>query len=239
METYADFVNAAGIFVGSYVDAEGFYHAYGLFPDGSFTIANHPETANLEFLFYHGLTDRGTGVVRAKLADDIPRTYVGRFVLYELQVPGSVQTDGYNFNQDGSVVGNYKSTDGRTHGFIARPASQMEAESYSNAYTITLSKGLNMLSVPLAPVTPMTAESLAGITGATTVITLDTATQQFVAWTPSAPDDGFAIEGGHGYIVNVPQPRNFAFVGAPWTDQAEEAAAAPTIPGNLAKKLPN
>ena len=73
----------------------------------------------------------------------------------------------------------------------------------------------------------MSARSLAGIAGATTVITLDTTTQQFVAWTPSAPDDGFAIEGGKGYIVNVPQPRNFAFVGAAWTDPTE-APAAPT-----------
>ena len=86
-----------------------------------------------------------------------------------------------------------------------------------------------MISVPLLPPKPMNARSLAGIAGATTVITLDTTTQQFVAWTPSAPDDGFAIEGGKGYIVNVPETRNFAFVGAPWTDPIEEEApAAPT-----------
>ena len=72
----------------------------------------------------------------------------------------------------------------------------------------------------------MNARALAGIAGATTIITLDTATQRFVAWTPSAPDSGFPIEGGKGYIVNVPQPRHFAFVGAPWSD-ATEAAAAP------------
>ena len=57
----------------------------------------------------------------------------------------------------------------------------------------------------------MTAKSLVAMTGATTIITLDTATQQFVAWTPSAPNDGFPIEGGQGYIVNVPEARNFCF----------------------------
>ena len=62
-----------------------------------------------------------------------------------------------------------------------------------------------MISVPLAPPTPMTAKSLAALTGATTVITLDTAHQQFVGWTPTAPDDGFPVEGGKGYIVNVPE----------------------------------
>ena len=91
-----------------------------------------------------------------------------------------------------------------------------------------LSKGLNMLSVPLAPPTPMTAKNLVAMTGATTIITLDAANQKFVAWTPGAPDDGFPIEGGKGYIVNVPENRNFAFVGAPWKDQQTEAAPSIT-----------
>ena len=86
-----------------------------------------------------------------------------------------------------------------------------------------------MISVPLAPPTPMTAKSLAALTGATTVITLDTTNQQFVGWTPKAPDDGFPIEGGQGYIVNVPETRQFAFVGSEWTNQTEHAAAAPAI----------
>ena len=37
------------------------------------------------------------------------------------------------------------------------------------------------------------------------------------------------IGGGQGYIVNVPQTRNFAFVGSRWTNQTEAAAAAPAI----------
>ncbi|MDD9972911.1 MAG: T9SS type A sorting domain-containing protein, partial [Candidatus Poribacteria bacterium] len=122
------------------------------------------------------------------------------------------------------------SPDGRRHGFIARLGTEEVSTAFSNAYTVKLSKGLNMLSVPLAPWTPMTAKSLVALTGATTIITLDAATQQFIAWTPSAPNDGFPIEGGQGYIVNVPQTRNFAFVGAPWTDQMEaSASAAPAI----------
>ena len=145
-----------------------------------------------------------------------------------LKLPGSVSTEGWNINQDGSIVGNYDSPDGRRHSFIARPVSQVEAESYSNTYTATLSKGLNMISVPLAPPKPMTAKSLVAMTGATTVITLDTTNQKFTAWTPSAPDGGFPIEGGRGYIVNVPETRNFAFVGAQWTNQTEAAAAAPS-----------
>ena len=60
-----------------------------------------------------------------------------------------------------------------------------------------------MLSVPLKPAIPMTARSLAEMIGATIVIRLDEVKQEFVGWTPDAPDDGFSIEGGKGYIVNI------------------------------------
>ena len=233
--TYADFTNAEGSVIGSFIDAQGVYRPYIRNPDGKFLSLDLPHAAKFEYFFVPGVNDAGFVVARAKLIGDVPRTAVGTLQhgLQSLEVPGAVSTEGWNINQDGSIVGNYVSPDGRTHGFIARPASQMEAESYSNAYTVMLSKGLNMLSVPLAPPTPMNARSLAGIAGATTVITLDAASQQFLAWTPGAPDDGFAIEGGHGYIVNVPQPRNFAFVGAPWTDPTEDAPAAPVISAEM------
>ena len=232
--TYADFVNAAGSIIGSFVDADGLYHAFARTPTGRFIILDYLDPSNLEYFFLHGINDaEGSGVfviARAKAVGDRPRSYVGSYLygLHELEFPGSVSTEGYNINQDGSVVGHYDSPDGRRHGFIAKLTSQAEVESYSNTYTATLSKGLNMISVPLAPIRPMTAKSLLALTGATTIITLDTATQGFVAWTPSAPNDGFPIEGGKGYIVNVPEARNFAFVGAPWTDPTEAAAAAPT-----------
>ena len=230
--TFADFVNADGTIVGSYIDAEGLYHPYYMRPDGRFITIDDPDrAANREYLFVHGINDAGSSITRVKLLGDVPRTYVGRVRegSIEVKFPGAVSTEGWNINQDGSIVGNYVSPDGRRHGFIARPASQAEAESYSNAYTVTLSKGLNMLSVPLAPPKPMTAKSLVALAGATTILTLDAVNQRFVAWTPGAPDDGFAIEGGKGYIVNVPQARNFAFAGAQWTNQTETAPAAPTL----------
>ena len=120
-------------------------------------------------------------IARAKAVGDRPRSYVGSYLygLHELEFPGSVSTEGYNINQDGSVVGHYDSPDGRRHGFIAKLTSQAEAESYSNTYTATLSKGLNMISVPLAPIRPTTAKSLVALTGATTIIKLDAASQQF------------------------------------------------------------
>ena len=227
--TYADFI-AASRLVGSYIDAEGVYHPYIRDADGRMRSINVPGAANMEYIFTHGINDAGVSVNRTKVVDEIPRTYVGTLQgFHELRFPGSVSTEGWNINQDGSIVGHYDSPDGRRHGFIARPTTEAESTHFGNFYTVTLSKGLNMLAVPLATSTPMTAKILAAVTGATTVIKLDAASQQFVAWTPSAPDDGFPIEGAKGYIVNVPEARNFAFVGAPWTDPTETAtAAAPT-----------
>ena len=231
VETYADFINALGGMFGSYVDDEGTYTPYLRAPDGRFVSFTPPTQETYEFFFVHGFTDTKISVSRGKVVGEVTRTYVGTFLggLHELKVPGSVRTEGYNINQDASVVGHYDSPDGRRHGFIARLGTEEESDAFSNAYTVKLSKGLNMLSVPLAPWTPMTAKSLAGITGATVVIALDAENQQFIGWTPSAPNDGFTIEGSQGYIVNVPETRNFAFVGAQWSNQTQDTAAAPTI----------
>ena len=237
-ETYADFVNAHGSIVGSYVDAEGVYEGYVRISDGRFlpfhfrTTAdlNVTDTTELEYIFLHGISDLGVIVARSQAVGDVPRTYVGGTEgLHELQFPGSVSTEGWNINQDGSVVGHYDSIDGRRHGFIARPTAEAVSDYFGNVFNVTLAKGLNMISVPLAPPTPMTAKSLAALTGATTVIALDAEKQEFVGWTPSAPNDGFSIEGGQGYIVNVSSARQFAFVGSQWTNQTEHAAAAPSI----------
>ena len=229
-ETFADFINSQGGMVGSYVDDEGTYTPYLRAGDGRFVSFNLPTEETYEFFYVHGQTDTKISVARGKVVGDVPRTYVGSFLggLHELKFPGSVSTEGYNINQDVSVVGHYDSPDGRRHGFIARLGTKEESDHFSNTYTVTLSRGLNMLSVPLAPSTPMTAKSLVALTGATTIIRFDAPNQKFVAWTPDAPTEGFSIEGGHGYIVNVPKTRNFAFVGAPWADQTE-AAAAPAI----------
>ena len=234
-ETFADFINSQGGMVGSYVDAEGTYTPYLRAADGRFVSFNLPTEETYEFFYVHGQTDTKISVARGKVVGDVPRTYVGSFLggLHELKVPGSVSTEGYNINQDVSVVGHYDSPDGRRHGFIARLVDKAESEHFGNTYTVTLAKGLNMLSVPLAPPMPMSAKSLAALTGSTTVITLDSANQQFVGWTPDAPNDGFPVEGGKGYIVNVPQPRNFAFVGAPWSNETKSAAAPPVIAADM------
>ena len=226
--TYGDFVNAAGAVVGSYRDTDGMPHGYVRNPDGSFTTIDLPTMPNLQFLFVNTITDLGVIGFRAKAANDILRSYIllPDDTLYEVQFPSSVSTVVRNVNQDASIIGYYDLADGRRLGFVGRPKTQPNGADFGSIFSMHLSKGLNMLSVPLKPTVHMTARSLAVKTGATTVITLDTANQVFVGWTPNAPDDGFPIEGAKGYIVNLPQTRAIVFTGTAWTHQTP----APTAP---------
>ena len=100
-----------------------------------------------------------------------------------------------------------------------------EKDNFTHVYHASLSEGLNMISLPLEPRTPMNARSLSEMVGATMVIKLDDVNQKYVGWTSDAPDNGFPIEGAKGYIVNVPRDRVVAFVGAPWTNLPQVAAA--------------
>ena len=234
VQTYGDFVNAAGAVVGSYVDADGMPHGFIRNPDGSFTTIDLPTMPNLEFLFVNTITDLGVIGFRAKAVNDILRSYIllPDGILYEVRFPDSISTVVRNVNQDGSIIGYYDLADGRRLGFVGRPTPHPNGVNFGNIFSMHLFKGLNMLSVPLKPTAHMTARTLALKTGATAVITLDPASQQFVAWTPNAPDDGFPIEGAKGYIINLPKARDIVFTGTGWTDQVQVAAApgAPTLP---------
>ncbi|MYE89153.1 T9SS type A sorting domain-containing protein [Candidatus Poribacteria bacterium] len=231
--TYADDMNAAGILVGSYVDADGVYHGYIRHADGSFTIFDYPGLlSNLEYLFVNAINDAGVIVFRAKALDSLERTYIRlpNGTSKELKFPGSVTTVARDITRDGQIVGYYDTLDERRHGFIATPLTSEAVEDFSSVYQVSLTKRLNMVSVPLKPKTPMTARSFAEMVGATTVIALDEARQKFVGWTPDAPGDGFWIEGGNGYIVNLLQSQQVTFTGTAWTNRLHSAAAPSVIP---------
>ena len=231
--TYADFVNARGLIAGSYIDAEGVYHAYVRTPDGSIHSVDFAQELKLEYLFVHGLSDAGTSVSRVQESGDIPRTYVNTLAgREELRFPGSVSTEGWNINQDSSVVGYYDTPDGRRHGFIARPAVVPPAEieppvAPTHLFEMALAKGLNMISLPLMPLKPYTARSFAEMLDATVVIRLDTHRQEFVGFTANQSGEGYPIEGGQGYIVNVPGGGTVTFEGTAWSNTIENTAAAP------------
>ena len=233
--TYADDMNAAGLLVGSYVDVDGVYHGYMRHADGSFTTFDYPGALpDLEYLFVNAINDAGVIIFRAKEFDHLERTYIRlpNGALKELKFPGSVVTVARDINKEGQIVGYYDALDGRRYGFVATPITGEIVEDFSSAYVVSLPKGLNMLSVPLKPAIPMTARSLADMVGATTVIALDEVRQKFVGWIPDAPDDGFPIEGGKGYIVNLLQAQQVTFVGTAWTNQTQAAAPAASAASN-------
>ena len=203
------------------------------FDDENVTTVEVPEVPDLDFLFVNAISDTGVAVFRAQAVDDIPRTYfrLPDSAPVELRFPGSVSTVARDIDAKSQIVGFYDTPDGRRHGFIARPTTQPDGVYFGNVFSIPLRKGLNMLSVPLKSPAPMTARSLAIMTDATAVISFDGANQQFVPWTPNAPDDGFPIEGAKGYIINASQARDVVFTGAGWTNQ-EQVAAAPPVTAN-------
>ncbi len=91
-----------------------------------------------------------------------------------------------------------------------------------------LTAGLNMISLPLAPIVDYTARSLMDELGATTVIKFDEESERFVGFTAMNQGDGFAIKGGSGYIVNVSKTKVVSFVGGAWQNSVS-LQAAPTL----------
>jgi flagellar hook assembly protein FlgD len=96
------------------------------------------------------------------------------------------------------------------------------------AFKLSLDSGLNMISLPLDPDIDLTARTFAEKLGATTVISFDTMEDKFVPFVPEVfSGDGFPIEGGQGYIVNVLKKKDVVFTGTGWSNVPSEAAAPP------------
>jgi len=96
-----------------------------------------------------------------------------------------------------------------------------------NVFFLDLVKGLNMVSLPLMPITAYTARTFATDLSAVMVIKYDEELGKFVGFIPDVPGDGFAIEGGKGYIINTSKAGTFAFTGSAWNNQPSVAAAPP------------
>jgi len=120
---------------------------------------------------------------------------------------------------DGKVVEDWESVD--SLGLLQQLGviPSMKPEDFSNVFFMPLAKGLNMISLPLKPTTPYTARLFAKEIGSTVVIRYNETSGKFEGFAMNAPGDGFSIEGGKGYIVNVTKDGVVAFTGAAWTNQ--------------------
>ena len=164
--------------------------------DGVFSTYDVPDS--LTFGFY-GLNNAGKAVGFYHDANEVAHGVVAQDgELTQFDFPGAAETEIFGVSESGLLIGDVFDADGAVHGFV----------------------GDEQFDVPGA-MTTYADEMI----GATTVIALDEVDQKFVGWTPDAPDDGFPIEGGKGYIVNLLQPQQVTFVGAAWTNQLQVAAA--------------
>ena len=87
-----------------------------------------------------------------------------------------------------------------------------------------------MISLPLMPEKPYTARSLMEKLDATAVIEYNPSAGKFIGFTANSSGNGFPIEGGRGYIVNVTESMTAAFTGRAWRNAPSMASAAPAPP---------
>jgi hypothetical protein len=96
-----------------------------------------------------------------------------------------------------------------------------------SSFTLSLDKGLNMISLPLNPESSLTARSFAEKLGSTVVIRYDTKQGKFLTFVPEVfKEDGFPIEGGQGYIVNQLESREVVFTGTAWSNAPSKPISA-------------
>ena len=117
--------------------------------------------------------------------------------------------------------------DGRIQNLALREDSLAVQPAITNTFETQLVAGLNMISLPLMPDEPYTARSFMDKLGATTVIEYNPSAAEFIGFTANTPGDGFPIEGGKGYIVNVTESKVAAFTGHAWQNAPAMAPSAP------------
>ena len=126
-------------------------------------------------------------------------------------------------------------SDERIQNLEFRADSLMMPMTGENAFNIELSAGLNMIGLPLMPSEPYTARSLMEKTGATTVVEYNSVAGSYKGFTANSDGNGFPIEGGKGYIVNVIAPKNVSFTGSAWNNT--DPTAAPGSPSATGKGM--
>ncbi len=139
------------------------------------------------------------------------------------------------FHRAANNLGTMTSTLDGSSEDVRLPTEDELEEERVYTYTVHLDNGLNIISPPLRPETPLTARSFMEMVGSTVMIAADDG--EFVSHTVTTPGDGYAIEGGRGYIVNTPKGGAITFTGDPWDDsdstQAAGTASAPATSGAL------
>ena len=135
-----------------------------------------------------------------------------------------------NFSETSFAVADVGPENDRTHSEsrISDRQPDCAASNRDSTFDTHLSAGLNMISLPLMPDQPYTTRSFMEKLDATVVIEYNPSAGKFIGFTANSPGDGFTIEGGKGYIVNVTESKIVSFTGRAWENTSAMIAAAPT-----------
>ncbi len=202
--------------------------------------ANRPELIDIHEQLLGGFSDMSwENVRRVDMGDGwvfsevkMRGTNDGEFLgISDTGLPMEIRT-GWIEHYDEDGLADYVHIHFDTLSVPGQEAPTEPTEDFSNVFFMELTPGLNMISLPLEPQTPYTARSLAEEIGATVVIKYDEARGRFVGFTPAGSGDGFSIEGGKGYIVNVLEGKSHVFTGATWTNEPSVEAAPPAVRGS-------
>ena len=118
--------------------------------------------------------------------------------------------------------------DERAQNLAFRADSLIVTPPSMNVFNMQLDAGLNMISLPLMSDAPYTARSFMEKLGATVIIEYNPSVSSFIGFTANSSGNGFTIEGGKGYIVNIPKSKIVGFTGRGWENNPTTVAAAPT-----------
>jgi hypothetical protein len=99
----------------------------------------------------------------------------------------------------------------------ASVGGELPSDTPTGNFTLSLGKGLNMISLPVQSSTPFTAQSFIDKLGATVLVWLDVPQQTFKPYIPNISQD-FTLEGGQGYIINVLEPKQVTLTGTIWAN---------------------
>ena len=116
--------------------------------------------------------------------------------------------------------------DERIQNLAFRPDSLIVTPPSISSFNMQLGAGLNMISLPLMSAVPYTTRSFMEKLGATVIIEYNPSVGSFIGFTANSSGEGFTIEGGKGYIINVTKPKVVRFTGWAWENRP--TAAAPT-----------
>jgi Beta-propeller repeat len=219
---------AGGLLYGTFLGGSGGERGRSIVLDAAGDVLIAGQTFSPNFRTVNPVQDKLAGEADAfvlKLDPSLTRllfsTYLGGGAAdgalgIDLGSDGDVYVAGSTFSND------FPTTPGAQEPKFGGPpedafVTRLDLRDYTQAATLSLARGLNLISLPLKPRAPFTARSLAAHLGATLVIAFDETQQRFLAFAPGDSGDGFAIEGTRGYFVQVPEGKQVVFTGAPWT----------------------